>query len=143
MRENFNPGALLDIALRLPPAVHRGRIITDNSFIGQQQRNSYREIAKRRTNLILDGSQLTLDEIVAGMGVIRSGDLVILTAFAPDKTGRYLSREDAQRRIALDWRCPVDRMLLIMRFEHIVGPKSIHVDVAPIRGSASGVPRDL
>ncbi|WP_321473411.1 ATP-binding protein [uncultured Paludibaculum sp.] len=101
--EDFAIGAILDLATRLNPNARHVWVVNDNSPAGWQQKRSFQQIAKQRPRMrfdFLDGSELSLDEIVTAMGRVNAGDLVILTAFAHDRTGDYLDREESQRRIA-------------------------------------------
>lgn len=108
--EDFNTSAILDLALALHPGIHRVWVVSDDSPIGEQARNSYSAIAQQRKNLefrFLDGSKMSIDEIAAAMGEIESRDLTILTAFARDKTGDFVDRNAAQRRLAQASAAPV------------------------------------
>ena len=105
--EDFNSSAVLDLALKLHQEVRRVWIVNDNSPIGIQARNVLLGGRKDREFLSLDGEKLSLDEIVREMANVERDDLVILTAFAHDRTGEYIDRDAAQGRLARASAAPV------------------------------------
>lgn len=100
--EDFETGAILNLALKFHPDSRRIWVVSDNSAIGIEQHRDLAQLATGRRDLefhFLDGAQLSLAEILAAMAQVRSDDLVILTAFVRDRTGEYLDRAEAERRI--------------------------------------------
>ncbi len=89
--------------MKLHPETSRVVVISDNSVIGREQRDTYERVARERDGLpfeFLDGSKLTLDEILPRLEAVPADSLVLTTGFTRDASNLYFPAERAHRLIA-------------------------------------------
>ncbi len=99
VREAFRNDEFLDLALALRPGTRRFIIISDATETARARLHEYREVATRRRDvefLFLDGSELDFETIAGRLRTeSRPDDVVVVTSFYRDRTGRYFPRGEA------------------------------------------------
>jgi signal transduction histidine kinase len=108
--EVFETRAIVELVLRLRPETRRLIVIGDAGQTALSQLQAYRELVADRRGLelkVLDGTVLSLDQILESLRDSGPRDAVLTTAFTRDATGRYFPGDEALSRIALTARAPV------------------------------------
>ncbi|HEX7085892.1 MAG TPA: ATP-binding protein [Vicinamibacterales bacterium] len=99
VREAFRNDEFLDLALELRPGTRRFIVISDATETARARLHDYQELATQRRDLeflFLDGAELTFEAIADRLrNESRPDDVVVVTSFYRDHTGRYFPRGEA------------------------------------------------
>ncbi len=111
VREVFRTGDFVEIVLSVRPETRRVLVVGDATPTAAAQMTDYRAVALRRPDVpfvFLDGSHMTLDEIVTALETgTTATDAVITSTFSRDYTNRYFPRGEALGRLVAASRGPV------------------------------------
>jgi signal transduction histidine kinase len=108
--ERFLTRAMVELVLRVRPQTRRLVVVADAGQTAVSQVSDYRALAAQRPGFgfeLLDGSRLSLDQILEALRRGGPTDAVLTTAFTRDVTGRYYAGDEALARIAAAAPAPV------------------------------------
>jgi len=108
--EQFSAGRILELAARLLPGVKRVFVVSEDTLTGRSLHAAYEDIAGRwpgLTFVFLDGTVLTLDQILGRLVEVAPNDIVFTTQFHRDHTGAFIPGDEGIHRIVAASRGPV------------------------------------
>ncbi|HEY8536670.1 MAG TPA: ATP-binding protein, partial [Vicinamibacterales bacterium] len=133
VREAFRNDEFLDLALALRPGTRRVIVIGDATETARARLQEYQELAQRRHDvafLFLDGAELTFETIASRLrSESRPDDVVVVTSFYRDSTGRYFPRGEAVELFLRASRAPA------------VTPSTNALGLGLLASSENGAPR--
>jgi signal transduction histidine kinase/CheY-like chemotaxis protein len=100
----------LDEVLKFLPGVRQVVVMTDNSEAGEENRRFYAEIEAARPHLrfrLLDGSRLSVEEMLGELGALERDTLLVWTRFTRDREGRFVSPRWVAAEVAQASTAPV------------------------------------
>jgi signal transduction histidine kinase/ActR/RegA family two-component response regulator len=119
----------IDLALQLHPGTRKIVVIVDDTPTGMGQRRDVAAIATQYKQLhfeYLKGEDLTHAELLAKLGKLDSGSIVLLTVWLRDKTGAFQAPETEGPRISESSAVPVYGIIDMYMGHGIVGGKVLN-----------------
>jgi len=110
LREAYEVGPWLDLALQLRPGNRKVVIVTDNTPANKLRRDGFRAAVARRADIeaeILDGESMSIKEILDRLRQVPPTAIVIATTYSKAPDGSYVSAWSTGRDMARASRAPI------------------------------------